>query len=168
MDFDKLLHDAEKGGFQLWKLNFMILRGIPFNRPHGLKILKIDSTEAQVKLPFWRINQNHIRGMHACALATLSEYTTGLVLLKKLGSSKYRLIMKSMKMEYFYQAKMDAIAKYSISDAQLSEIHSRLETEEKYLLVAEVKVHDVQGNHLCTGFIEWQLKPWNSVKMAKA
>jgi len=168
MNFDKLLLDAEKGGFQLWKLNFLILRGIPFNRPHGLKIVSISPTEVKVRLPFWRINHNHIRGMHACALATLSEYSTGLMLLKKLGSSRYRLIMKSMKMEYFYQAKMEAVSSFSISDEQLKTIHAELEKQEKYLFIAEVKVHDTAGNHLCTGHIEWQLKPWKSVKMANA
>jgi hypothetical protein len=30
----------------------------------------------------------------------------------------------------------------------------------------EIKVVDVQGNHICTGFVNWQVKKWNKVKTA--
>lgn len=164
MKIDAALKDAEKGGFSLWKLNFFLLRGIPFNKPHGLKIKEIREGYARVDLPYKRSNFNHLKGMHACALATLSEYTTGLVMLRTLGASKYRLIMKSLQMDYHYQGKSNVHAEFRIAQEEIKRIEEELQKDGASLFIAEIKVHDLEGNHLCTGKVEWQLKDWKAVK----
>ncbi|MBX7175295.1 MAG: peptide chain release factor 2, partial [Saprospiraceae bacterium] len=42
-------------------------------------------------------NLNHLKGLHACSLATLGEFTAGMSLLHALRSMDYRLIMKEIK-----------------------------------------------------------------------
>jgi hypothetical protein len=138
---------------------------IPFNQPHGFKIIEIGEYELKILLPYKRKNLNHIKGLHACALATVSEYTTGLLLISKLGFDRYRIIMQHLAMDYHYQGKMDATAHFTISEPWLQEhIYEPLKTLESVTAICEIKIHDINGNHLTTGRVHWQIKEWKRVK----
>ena len=146
-------------------LNFALGRLIPFNRPHAFRVIEISDNAIKVSLPYKKVNLNHIKGLHACALATVSEFSTGLLLLHELDTSKYRIILKNLQMDYHYQGKMDAVASYSISDQWVHEhISIPLENQDSTVVICEVKVHDIQGNHLTTGHVHWQIKLWQKVK----
>ncbi len=165
MDVKKYINNAKKGGKDLWILNFLFGRGIPFNAPHKVKVLEVTDTSIKARFPYIRKNLNHVKGLHACGLAALSEFTAGTTLMSRIDFKQYRLIMSELKMEYFYQGKSDAIAEYSASDEWIStNIIKPLETQDSVYVECAVKVHDVQGNHLCTGTSKWQLKRWDKVK----
>jgi len=164
MELIQLIKKAQKSDFRLWLLNRALSYGIPFNSPHGFKILKINENEIEISLPYKKRNLNHIKGIHACALATLSEYAAGLLLTYRLDPKKYRTILRTLNMQYHYQGKMTAIAKYSISEEWLKKyVLDPLSTEEAVFVPCEVKTYDVQGNHLSTGVTEWQVKNWSKV-----
>ena len=165
MDFTKVIEKAKKSSFSLKLLNFGLNRMVPFNKPHGFKILEVGDDYLKTFVPYRRSNFNHIKGIHACALATLSEFTTGFLLLVKLDPKKYRLIMQKLEMEYHYQAKMNAFAYFSLSDNWLnSEIYYPLKTSEKVTIDCIVKIFDSENNHLSTGTVTWQIKDWGKVK----
>ncbi|CAN5293705.1 hypothetical protein BH09BAC3_BH09BAC3_18070 [soil metagenome] len=116
-------------------------------------------------IPYRRSNFNHIRGLHACALATISEFATGFLLLSKLDAKKYRLIMQRIEMDYHYQGKMDALAEFAFSDEWFQEqIISPLKSHESVVVPCIIKIHDIKGNHLTTGKVFWQVKDWTRVK----
>ncbi|MGV9011780.1 MAG: DUF4442 domain-containing protein [Flavobacteriales bacterium] len=168
MNLPGLLLSARTSGFRRWVLNMGLQRMIPFNRPHGLNVVPLESGGIKVLIPFWRINQNHIRGIHACCLATAAEYCSGLALMAHLDAKSYRIIMKSLHMEYHYQAKSAASAVFSPSAEEVeTNIRKVVERGEAVLYVADVPVHDDKGNHLATGRITWQVKPWESVRTAR-
>src|ERR1041384_3861909 len=108
MDLPKLVSRARTSAFYRSVLNWALDRMIPFNRPHGFKILEVTDHGLKVLLPYRKRNLNHIRGLHACALATVSEFTTGFLLVSRLDSRKYRIIMQRLEMDYHYQGKMNA------------------------------------------------------------
>lgn len=165
MDFNKLIEKAQKSSINLWLLNFILHRFIPFNKPHGLKILKISLDEVQVKVPYKRANLNHIKGLHACVLATAAEYSSGLLLLYKIGSKDYRIIMESMQVDYHYQAKMEAIASFSINEEDFqSTVLAPLKKDKKVQKQCIIKLHDIKGNLLCTASTNWHIKAWDAVK----
>ena len=142
-----------------------ISRMVPFNKPHGFRITALGKNTLKTMVPYRRSNFNHIRGIHACALATLSEFTTGFLLLTRLDAKKYRLIMQSLQMNYHYQAKMDAFGSIEISDEWMEEnIYKPLTSAPKVTVQCEVKIHDREGNHLSTGLVNWQIKSWEQVK----
>lgn len=156
---------AKHSKLYLWMLNTGLARMIPFNKPHGFKILELGDNHVKTLLPYKRKNFNHIRGLHACALATLSEYTTGLLLITKLGFDKYRIIMQRLEMDYHYQGKMDAVANFTISEPWLRQhIYDPLKTQDSAVITCEIKIHDLQNNHLTTGKVHWQIKEWKRVK----
>lgn len=164
-----LLHKAKKSRFYLWLLNQVLSRMIPFNLPHKFQIMELSDTHIKTKLPYRRKNKNHIGGLHACALATLSEFSTGVLLLTGLSPKEYRIILKNLEVQYFYQGKMDAYATWRISPDFIKEaVTEPLKASEAVVLPCEIKIHDKQGNHLSTARVFWQIKPWSKVKTGKA
>lgn len=160
-----LLKRAKTSPFFMKMLNMGLNRRIPFNKPHGFKVLEVGDDHITVYLPFKKVNQNHIKGMHATALATLAEFTTGLSLLRKLDPKKYRIILKTLRMEYYYQAKSGVTATYSLDNDWLkSMVINPLKDNDAVTVTLEVETHDAKSNHICTGFIEWQVKDWKKVR----
>jgi acyl-coenzyme A thioesterase PaaI-like protein len=165
MDATKYIERAKHSPFHLWLLNFGLQRMVPFNKPHGFRVTEIGDDHIKISIPYKRKNFNHIRGLHACALATISEYATGLLLLSKLKFDTYRIIMQRLEMNYYYQGKTDAVASFSISPEWLREqIIEPLTSVEAVVVQCEIKIHDTQGKHLTTGIIHWQVKKGANVK----
>ncbi len=162
---DKILQKARTSAFYLKLLNWSLARMIPFNKPHGFKIVEIDTFRMKTHVPYKRSNFNHIRGLHACGLATLSEFTTGFLLISNLDMKKYRLIMPRLEMDYHYQGKMDAYAEFSITQQWLDDLIIKpLQTLDAVVVPCEVNITDKAGNKLTTGKIYWQIKDWSKVK----
>lgn len=161
----KYFQSAKAGGFGLWKLNFILGVGIPFNKPHGIRIIKLSDEEVITSIPYRRSNFNHIKGVHACGLATAAEYATGLLLLNKLNPASYRIIMQTLEMQYHYQAKADVKAVFSFSGVDFDEqVLGPLETSDIVFVKCTALLHDSTGNHVATGITNWQIKAWSKVK----
>jgi hypothetical protein len=164
-DVNTILVKARQSSFYRAILNWGLDRMIPFNKPHGFRVIETGPNHLKTLIPYKKRNFNHIRGLHACALATISEFTTGFLLISKLDEKKYRLIMQRLEMDYHYQGKMDAVASFEAADEWFEQkIYSPLRTTESVVVICEVKIHDVQGNHLTTGHVHWQIKDWQKVK----
>ncbi len=164
-DSAKVLEKAKHSSFYLMLLNWSLGRMVPFNKPHGFKIIEIGEYRLKILMPYRKSNFNHIRGLHACGLATVSEFATGFLLLSSLDMKKYRMIMQRLEMNYHYQGKMDAVAEFTISKEWLEEkVIKPLQAQEAVVVPCEVKIHDTKGNHLTTGTIFWQFKDWAKVK----
>ena len=162
---DHVVKKAQSSGFYRWILNVFLNRLIPFNQPHGFSVMEIENYRIKTLLPYKRRNFNHIKGLHACALATLSEFTTGFLLISRLDMKRYRLILQRLEMDYLYQGKMGATAEFTISEEWLKEkVYEPLTKQEAIVIPCEVKIHDNKGNHLTTGKVFWQIKDWNKVK----
>jgi len=165
MNFEKHIIAAKTSKFGLWKLNFGLFRLIPFNKPHGIKLSKLTDNSIETSIKNKRSNRNHIKGIHACGLATASEFASGFLLLTRLNPKKYRLIMESISMTYHYQAKSDVVAKFSITDEWLSEnILIPLKKESIVYIKCQIELYDTENNHISTGYTNWQIKDWEKVK----
>lgn len=164
MQIEKLIKKAESSSLSLWWLNFLLGRLIPFNRPHGIKVIKISKSSIQTKIPYKRKNQNHIKGLHACGLATAAEFASGLLLLYNFGFKKYRLIMKSIQVDYSFQAKSDAVANFELNQNEVKSFSQFIEKEGVGEFLCKINVNDEDGNLLCTVKTNWQIKLWEKVK----
>ena len=165
MDLQRIFQEASNSSFYRILLNWTLGQMIPFNKPHGFEIVEVDKYRLKVLLPYKKRNLNHIRGLHACALATVSEYTTGLLLISNLDAKKYRLIMQRLEMDYHYQGKMDATAEFQLSPQWMDEhIYAPLRENDSIIVLCEIRIHDKKGNHLSTGKVYWQVKDWQKVK----
>ena len=161
----KIVEKAKHSSFYRKILNWSLDSMIPFNKPHGFRIVEIGDHHLKTLIPYKKRNFNHIRGLHACALATISEFTTGFLLITKLDAKKYRLIMQRLEMDYHYQGKTDSYATFSLSPEWFeTNIYTPLKTQEATVVMCEVKINDEKGNHLTTGKVYWQIKDWKKVK----
>ncbi len=161
---DKIFEKAKRSAFYLFLLNQGLGRMIPFNSPHKFTIVNIGTSSLKIAIPYIRKNKNHINGIHACALATLCEYISGLCLARAFPPEKFRIILKEIHMEYHYQAKMKVLAEFSIEPSAIHEIKTLLEKESSVFKSYTVRVYDEANNFICTGSITWQIKPWDKVK----
>lgn len=165
MDISKYIKKARDNKMRLWLLNKILYRAIPFNKPHKFYIRDIGEDHVEVTLPYRKRNLNHIKGLHACAMATLAEYATGFLLLTKLNPKEYRIIMKRIEMDYHYQGKMEAYCRFELSDDDIkARLLEPLKTEEAITIKCEPKIYDKEGNHLATGHVYWQVKSWQKVR----
>lgn len=163
--FESLLQKAKTSGFYRMLLNRGLWKKIPFNKPHGFKVTGILDHGFEITMPYKRNNLNHLKGLHACGLATVSEYVAGLTLLRKIGTTNYRLIMETLSMKYHYQAKEDVIARFELNDAWVEEqVKQPLALADAVFIDLEVKLYDRSGNHISTGLTRWQVKKWDKVK----
>lgn len=160
-----LIEGARKSPFKLKLLNLFLGRLIPFNRPHGVHILELGTEHVKTTAPYTRKNQNHIRGIHACCIATVAEFSSGLLFLSRLNPAEYRLIMAHLEIDYHYQAKSAIIAETRISAQQLEDsILNPLAGTDKLLFTQVTEVHDAQHHPIATARVTWQIKRWDMVK----
>lgn len=160
----KLLDAANKSPLNRWIVNRILWHKIPFNKPHQPTIRAIHANGATIGLAFKKQNKNHLNSIHACALITLAEYTSGLVLLAALGPESYRLIMKSIDAVFHYQAKTDVISHFELSDQEIQQIKTSLTHQEAILLPLSIPIYDQANQIVCTVNVNWQLKNWQAVK----
>src|SRR6187399_3263209 len=161
-DPNEILQKARTSAFYRKLLNWSLDRKVPFNKPHGFEIVEIGDYHLKTRIPYKRKNFNHIRGLHACALATISEFTTGFLLLTKLDGKKYRLIMQRLEMDYHYQGKMDSFAQFSVTPEWLETyVYAPLKSQDAIIVPCEVRIQDGKNNHLTTGKVFWQIKNWD-------
>ena len=165
MNQKKYIEDAKASKFGLWKLNFGLFKMIPFNKPHGIKIKTLKNNSIETFIPHKRKNLNHIKGIHACGLATCAEFASGFLLLSRLDMKKYRIIMETIEMKYHYQAKTDVTAKFSFSEEWLNDkIITPLIKNEAIFIECIIELYDTKNNHIATGKTNWQIKDWDKVK----
>lgn len=165
MRLNSILDKAKSSSFYLFLLNLVLRRIIPYNAPHLFKVEKVNDESLEVSIPFIKKNKNHINGIHACALATLCEYVSGLSLARALPPESYRLILQTIHVDYHYQGKTKLFARFGIDEQTLNEIKSSLKEKDSILKEYSVSIYDTSENHICTGMITWQIKEWGKVSL---
>ncbi len=163
LNLENIVKRAYTSKFCLEVLNYGLWFKIPFNKPHRLRIIELSENSISVRIPYVRKNMNHLKGIHACALATASEYACGFLLISRLSADKYRLIMRSMHVDYTKQGKSDVYVKFNLDENRIEEITSKLKIEKQCLEILEVEVRDKQQNLISVAKLEWQLKEWKNI-----
>ncbi len=154
---------AYKSKFHLYLLNLGISRFVPFNKPHKFKIVEISPNSVRIELPYIKRNLNHIKGIHACALATLNELASGILIISRLDPSEFRIIMKSIHLDYVYQAKAKVYVDFKMSEEELRDLKVKAKSSPVEFPV-ELITRDQDNNEICSSRIIWQLKSWDQVR----
>lgn len=162
--------DKARGGHPFW-LNVFFKKALPFNSPHGIRIVEMSSALVRVSLPDRRRNKNHLKGMHACAMATACEFTSGLAVLERFNMEDYRLIMHRLEMDYHRRPSQGACeSRAAIPQALEQEIRDELSSSKdrasRFSMVSEL--FDSEGQLVATATVHWHVKPWDAVKFGRA
>ncbi|OGT38744.1 MAG: hypothetical protein A3F11_01265 [Gammaproteobacteria bacterium RIFCSPHIGHO2_12_FULL_37_14] len=158
-----LIQKSAQSKKNLWLLNRLMNHQVRFNKPHKFQVIKISENQVQTFAPYHKKNFNHVRGIHACALATAGELSAGLSLMYHFSPEKYRVILANLTIDYHYQAKKDVTATTKFSVVEKEAIAKTLEEQKKtmHTLVTEVKDSDHQL--VATVKSTWQIKAWRDV-----
>lgn len=160
----RCIKKAETSNKYLWLLNRLMNFAVPFNKPHGFSVTTISPTLVQTIAPYKKKNFNHVRGIHACAIATVGELAAGLLLMYHFKPSDYRVIMSHIEIDYHYQAKKNITASARISNAEIQAIIQILSTEAKTSQTITSIIKDQDNQSIATVKTTWQLKKWDAVK----
>ena len=93
--------------------------------------------------------RNHLKSIHAIALANLAEFTTGLATLSGMPP-KTRAILTGLEIEYHKKARGTLKAEC------ISETPAATETQS---LKVETKIFDAEGDCVATGMATWLIGP---------
>ena len=160
-----LLRKAPGSPLYLWILNRFLRIIIPFNAPHRIAIERLGADGVGVTLPLCRRNRNHLGSVHACALATASEFATGVLVLSRLDPAVYRMIMKSIQVEYHYQGKTDVVVECGMNPEWIeSTILAPLQGSDSATAAIEARAFDSKRNLLSTAKVVWHFKRWDAVR----
>lgn len=159
-----LIQKSETSKKHLWLLNRVMNHSVKFNRPHGFQVVKISPNQVQTFAPYHKKNFNHVRGIHACAIATVGELAAGIMLMYHFSPLNYRIIMSHIQIDYHYQAKKNIIATAVFSDADKQTVLTALTHDNKTNHTVTTEIRDDDHELVATVQTTWQIKPWKDVK----
>jgi len=137
----------------------------PFNAPLRARVLLWEPTICRVRVPDRRALHNHLRGTHACALATAGETAAGLLLLRTFPFSRYRLILKDLSITFERQARStDLLAEADLPREAAESVRAGLEAGEAQLVPMETRLSEPGGARLAVVRTTWQVKAWSQVR----
>lgn len=135
-------------------ISFLLGQVVPMVGAAGLKFDEVTTERVAVSLKSRRRVQNHIKGVHAAAMALLAETATGFCVGMNLPDDKLPLI-KSMHIDYLKRAQGSMRAVASLSEAQRQQIR----TLEKGEVCVPVTITDDSGQSPIEASMTWAWVP---------
>jgi acyl-coenzyme A thioesterase PaaI-like protein len=146
-------------------LDNLMRLAIPFNAPHGFKFTKLAQDEVQISLPNFKLNHNHLGGMHACSIATLGEFCAGMTIVKQLGMSRYRLILAELSVKYHLQGRTALRGVARLEVARADALKQQLAQKEKVLFEHNTEIYNTHNEKIADVRTVWQIKDWKKVQL---
>lgn len=135
---------AKTAGFPQGLRSFILTRLfgriVPFLATASVQFEEVSSTRLVVSIKNRRKVQNHIKGVHAAAMALLAETSTGFVMGMNVPDDKL-LLLKSMHVDYQKRAQGDLLAVATLSPDQIDLLHDT----EKGNFSVSVEISDQSG-----------------------
>lgn len=141
-------------GIRLRSFTLLFGSTIKFFGTAGLRFTEVEPGRMVVKIRNQKKVQNHIKGVHAAAMALLGESATGAVFGFSLPGDKLPLV-KNMTVDYVKMAKGDLTAVATLSRDDLA----RMATDPKGEVDVKVTVTDETGNEPIKASFIWAWIP---------
>jgi acyl-coenzyme A thioesterase PaaI-like protein len=121
-------------------MSFLLGKVVPFVGTASLRFDEVSHRRVVVRIRNRRKVQNHIKGVHAAAMALLAETATGFCVGMNLPDDKLPLI-KSLKVDYLKRAQGDLTA---VAELRPEQIHL-ITTQDKGEVTVPVTITDQSG-----------------------
>ncbi len=142
---------------QAWQpfvASYMLGKVVPMVGVAGLRFESLTPERVVVSVRNRRRVQNHIKGVHAAAMALLAETATGFCVGMNLPDDKLPLI-KSMHVDYQRRAQGDMKAEASLTPEQIQQIL----TQDKGEVTVAVNITDSSGQSPIAAQMVWAWVP---------
>lgn len=152
----RLVHKLDKLPPRLRQKAQTLMLGtmVPFLGTAGVEFEEVSEDRVVVRIKNRRKAQNHIKGVHAAAMALLAETATGFALGIHLPDDKLPLI-KSMKVDYQKRSTGDMRAVATLRPEQVAAIRS----EDKGQVTVPVEIRDESGEEPIACEMIWAWVP---------
>jgi acyl-coenzyme A thioesterase PaaI-like protein len=137
-----------------WATSFALGKVVPLVGTAGLRFDELSSQRVVVRIRNRKPVQNHIKGVHAAAMALLAETATGFCVGMNLPDDKLPLI-KSMKVDYLKRAVGDMSAVAELRPEQIQQIL----TLDKGEVTVPVRISDESGQEPIQCEMVWAWVP---------
>ncbi|MFN4235638.1 MULTISPECIES: DUF4442 domain-containing protein [Vogesella] len=141
-------------GLRSWVITRMFGKFVPFLGTAGLVFEEVSRERMVVSVKNRKKVQNHIKGLHAAAMALLAETATGFVVGMNVPDDKL-MLLKSMKVSYYKRAQGNMRAVATLPAAQVQ----RMLTEDKGDVLVDVVVTDESGESPIVCEMVWAWVP---------
>ncbi|CAH0351447.1 DUF4442 domain-containing protein [Aquabacterium sp. CECT 9606] len=141
-------------GLRPWLTSFMLGNVVPMVGSAGLRFEEISNERVVVTIRNRRKVQNHIKGLHAAAMALLAETATGFCVGMNVPDDKLPLI-KTMKVDYLKRAQGDMKAVAQLRPDQIQQIR----TQDKGEVTVPVSITDESGGEPIQCEMVWAWVP---------
>lgn len=141
-------------GVRALLITTMFTSQVRFAGTGGVKFVELEEGRAVLTLRNQRKVQNHIRGVHAAAMALLAETATGAVLGMTIPDTHIPLL-KTMHVDYVRRAKGALRAEATLPP----ELRQRVLTEEKGDVAVPIRVTDEDGQEPIRCQMVWAWVP---------
>lgn len=121
---------------------------VPYSGTVSPTIIKLSKGHAELSLKDCRRHRNHLRSLHALAIANVGELTTGLALHFAMGE-KDRAILTNLSVDFLKKARGTL---QSIANADIPK------EEEKGIVVVEAHIYDAQKQLVAKVRASWLLE----------
>lgn len=152
----RMVEKADKlpSSLRQWAITRLFGRFVPFLGTAGLRFEQVGRDRMVVSIVNQRKVQNHIKGVHAAAMALLAETATGFVVGMNVPDDKL-MLLKSMKVSYLKRAQGNMRATATLEPAQIS----RMFAEDKGDVLVSVSVTDESGESPIACEMVWAWVP---------
>jgi len=130
--------------------NFMLGRVVPYSGNIKAEVLSLGDGEVRVAMNDRRAVRNHLKSIHAIALANLGELASGMAMFSKVTNST-RAIVVDLEIKYLKKARGRLIASGKASPPDI------IDSPIKSIVEAEIK--DADGDVVATIKVHWLLSP---------
>ncbi len=151
--WNKLGHNA--AGRYLF--NFLLGRAVPYTGSIGAQVLSLEPGYVKVALKDRRAVRNHLKSIHAIALANLGEMASGLAMMSCISSST-KAIVVNLEIEYLKKARGRLIAEGHANPPE--------NITEKTTTIVEAVIKDADGDVVSRLKVHWLLSPADQNKPA--
>lgn len=130
---------------------------LPFNTYLGLQTAS--EPETLLRLPAGSQYLNHLGTVHASALLSLAEASSGEFLLRHFGSSQGVIpVVRHIEAKFRKPAHGSVSSRASVAPEALAQMQADLAAKGRALVTVSIELHDEAGTHALTSSIEWLIQ----------
>lgn len=122
---------------------------IPYTGSVSPIVLAVENGHSKVMLKDKRAVRNHLKSIHAIALANLGEFTTGLALIPQLND-KSQAILVNLQVDYLKKARG------TLTSEALATLPAEKSGDQNYAIIANIK--NELGELVCTVTATWRVR----------
>ncbi len=135
-----------------------LLATIPFLRKVCVEIEEVRPDRVQLRLPYDSSNDNYIGTTHAGALFTFGETCAGVAAGAALDLSRFRMVARCARIEYFRPVRHDLRATAELDPACVTQVVGAVEREGRARLPVTVRILDADGRLAAEMTVEYDFR----------